>query len=52
MIIIILILSIVCVRCYENSWSRFRESCFMSFSFFRKFGERGNGLFICFVDIV
>lgn len=39
--------STACARCYENSWSRPRGGCSMPPSLPRKFGERGNGLFIC-----
>lgn len=36
--------STACARCYENSWSHPRESCFMLPSLPRKFGERDNEL--------
>lgn len=39
--------STACARCYENSWSRPRESCSMLPSLPGKFGETGNGLSIC-----
>ena len=39
--------STACARCCENSWNHPREGYSTLPSLPRKFGERGNGLFIC-----